>query len=122
VAPAASSPAAEPAAKPTSAQTEASHGYGGPAAAARIVIHATADSWIQVRDADQSPLFSRVLKAGDTYRVPDRAGLSLRTGNAGGLEIKVDGRPVPSIGKSGVLRHEVALEPDALTAGSAVRN
>ena len=36
--------------------------------------------------ADQSIVFSRVLKAGETYQVP-RAGLILRTGNAGALAI-----------------------------------
>ena len=87
-----------------------------------VVIRATADSWIQIRDARQSVLLARVLRAGESYRVPDRPGLSMRTGNAGGLEIAVDGIPVPSIGRRGMVRRNVALDAQALLAGSAVRN
>jgi cytoskeleton protein RodZ len=86
----------------------------------RVAIHAVADCWIQVRAADQSIVFSRVLKSGETYNVPTRAGLSLRTGNAGALQIAVDGKTVPSIGGIGTLRRDVALDPTELAAGTAV--
>jgi cytoskeleton protein RodZ len=46
--------------------------------------------------------------------------LSLRTGNAGALEIAVDGRTVPSIGGVGAMRRDVALDPTELAAGTAV--
>ena len=85
-----------------------------------IRFSASADSWVQIRDADQEIVFARVLKAGETYRVP-RAGLVLRTGNAGALELLVDGKPVPSLGALGTLRRNVTLEPEALRAGTAVR-
>jgi cytoskeleton protein RodZ len=85
-----------------------------------IDIRALADSWVQIRDADQGIVFARVLKAGETYRVP-RAGLILRTGNAGALEVLVNGKPAPSIGALGTLRRNVTLEPEALRAGTAVR-
>ncbi len=87
-----------------------------------VVIRATADSWIQIRDARQSVLLTRVLKAGESCRAPARTGLSMRTGNAGGLEITVDGVPAPPIGRSGMVRRNVALDGHALLAGSAVRN
>jgi cytoskeleton protein RodZ len=85
-----------------------------------IDIRAVADSWVQIRDSDQAIVFARVLKAGEIYRVP-RSGLILRTGNAGALEVLIDGRPAPSLGALGTLRREVRLEPDALRAGTAVR-
>jgi len=86
----------------------------------RIDIRALADCWIQVRSADdQSIVFSRVLKTGETYHVP-RAGLVLRTGNAGALAIAIDGKPAPTIGAIGTLRRNVALDPEALLAGTAV--
>jgi cytoskeleton protein RodZ len=88
---------------------------------ARIVIRAAADSWVQIRDASQTILLSRVLKPGESYSVPERPGLSMRTGNAGGLEISVDGSPVPPIGRMGAV-HNVALDPQALIAGTAVRD
>ena len=87
---------------------------------ARVTIKAAADCWIQVRAADQSIVFSRVLKSGETYQVPAKAGLVLRTGNAGALEIAVDGKPAPSIGGLGMLRRNVALDPEALLGGTAV--
>jgi len=87
-----------------------------------VVIRATADSWIQIRDARQSVLLTRVLKAGESCRAPARPGLSMRTGNAGGLEITVNGVPAPPIGGRGMVRRNVALDGHALLAGSAVRN
>ena len=68
---------------------------------------------------DQSIVFSRVLKTGETYHVP-RTGLILRTGNAGALAIAIDGKPAPTIGAIGTLRRNVTLEPEALLAGTAV--
>jgi cytoskeleton protein RodZ len=87
-----------------------------------VVIRATADSWIQIRDARQLVVLTRVLKAGESCRAPARPGLSMRTGNAGGLEITVDGVPAPPIGGRGMVRRNVALDGHALLAGSAVRN
>ena len=95
---------------------------GPPGASTRIVISAAADSWIQIRDANRSVLVTRLLKAGESYAVPDRLGLAMRTGNAGGLAIIVDGNPVPPIGPMGGVRRNVALDPQALMAGTAVRD
>ena len=87
----------------------------------RIVVSATGDSWIQVRDElNAEMLVTRLLQAGDSYEVPNREGLVLLTGNAGALTIMVDGEEVPSIGGSGVVRRGVALDPDRLSAGTAV--
>ena len=104
---------------PSPLPADAQHAYGVADGTARIVIRATADSWIQIRGTDQSPLFTRVLKAGETYLVPNQPGVSMRTGNAGGLEITVDGKPTPSIGPSGAIR-TVRLEPQALISKTAV--
>jgi cytoskeleton protein RodZ len=93
-----------------------------PSPPGEVVIRATAETWIQIRDARQSVLLTRVLKAGETCRAPARPGLSMRTGNAGGLEITVDGVPAPPIGGRGMIRRNVALDGRALLAGSAVRN
>jgi cytoskeleton protein RodZ len=98
-------------------------GPSSPAGAStRIVIHAAADSWVQIRDVGQSILVQRVLKAGESYAVPDQPGLAMRTGNAGGLEITVDGIPAPPIGRLGAVRRNVALDRQALMTGRAVRD
>jgi cytoskeleton protein RodZ len=119
-APAAQTAAAAPVpvAQPSEPRSAGPHAYGDVDGPARIVIRATADSWIQIRDTDQSPLFTHVLKPGESYRVPDRSGVSMRTGNAGGLEISVDGKPAPSIGPIGAVRN-VPLDPQVLISGTA---
>jgi len=87
------------------------------AAAGRVVLRANADAWVEVRESGvRTPLLSRLMKAGETFVVPDRSGLTLMTGNAGGLEVTVDGRPVPSLGKSGTVRRNVSLAPESLSA------
>jgi len=87
----------------------------------RIVIKASGDSWIQIRDkVSEKMLLTRLLQAGEQYNVPDRKGLVLLTGNAGALHIQVDGEPVPSIGGAGVVRRDVALDPARLKAGTAI--
>jgi cytoskeleton protein RodZ len=109
------SPAPATSAAPT--QTAAAPPAAG---SGRVTIKALADCWIQVRGPDQSVVFSRVLRSGEVYNVPARPGLSLRTGNAGALEIAVDGKTVPSIGALGALRRDVVLDPNELAAGTAV--
>lgn len=87
----------------------------------RVEIRARINSWIQVRDQEANRLlFTRLLRQGDSYHVPSRSGLRLLTGNAGALEILVDGEAVPAIGGEGDVRRDVALDPDRLKQGTAV--
>jgi len=87
----------------------------------RITVRAKSNSWIQVRDeiADRL-LFTRLLREGQEYQVPNRDGLRLMTGNAGALELLVDGTAVPAIGDVGEVRRNVELDVDKLQNGSAV--
>lgn len=110
---------AAPETAPAAPDTVEAAAPAGPGAG-KVDIRAVADCWIQVRGADQAIVFSKVLKAGETYHVPARQGLLLRTGNAGALAITVDGKPAPSIGAIGTLRRNVRLEGEALLAGTAV--
>jgi len=90
------------------------------AGAGRILLRAREENWVQVRDGANAPLMTRVLKPGDVLKVPDRNGLTLMTGNAGGLDILVDGEAVPSLGAPGQVRRNVALDADKLKAGTAI--
>ncbi len=88
----------------------------------RITVRARANSWIEVRDDfSNTNLMARLLNKGDSYNVPNQAGLSLHTGNAGALEILVDGVVVPAIGELGAVQRGVQLDPDALVAGTATQ-
>lgn len=89
----------------------------------RILVRAKAPSWIQVRDdVAKQLLLTRLLQAGETYQVPDRAGLKLLTANAGALEVMVDGKTVPAIGPVGAVRRDVALDAERLKKGTASDN
>jgi cytoskeleton protein RodZ len=132
LAPAASAPAAAAAPAVASAAPEATAIPAAPTEVSaqprafgesvpgRIVIRATADSWIQVRDPSGAVVFTRLLRTGDSYNVPNRQGLFLYTGSAGALEISVDGKIAPSLGQAGAVRRDVMLDPDRLAAGTAV--
>jgi cytoskeleton protein RodZ len=87
---------------------------------ARVVLRFTGDTWVQVKERGGDALITKVMRAGDTYPVPDRGNLILNTGNAGRIEILVDGAEVPSIGGPGSVRKEVPLDPDLLKSGSVV--
>ncbi len=85
-----------------------------------IELRAKADSWIQIRGPGGRVVLMRILRTGDTYKVPEEKGLTLMTGNAGAIEITVDGKPVPAIGPYGAVRRDVALDAARLRAGTAV--
>ena len=95
--------------------------YGADNEDARIVLRAVLDSWVQVRDRDDSLLLTRVLREGDSYHVPNRPGLVLLTGNAGGLQMVVDGKKLAPIGPVGSVRRDIPLDPDKLIADAAAR-
>jgi cytoskeletal protein RodZ len=85
-----------------------------------VVLEARMDSWIKVVDAKGKTVTNQVLKAGQRYVVPDQPGLILRTGNAGGLDVLVDGRKAPALGDVGTVLTKVLLEPGRLLDGTAV--
>ncbi|MGY9005385.1 MAG: helix-turn-helix domain-containing protein [Alphaproteobacteria bacterium] len=85
----------------------------------KIVVRAKTDSWIQIRNESGNLVMTRILRAGDSYAVPPTKGLQLMTGNAGALEILVDGTAVPPIGPFGAVRRGVSLDADNLRKGPA---
>lgn len=102
--------------------------YGPPAPAAepappgtRIVIHAGADTWMQVRDKRGPVLLNRVVRAGETWPVPPGPRFLLTTANAGRTELLVDGAVGPSLGADGRTRRDIPLDPEALRRSSPVR-
>jgi cytoskeleton protein RodZ len=86
-----------------------------------IVLKANVDSWIQIRDTTENKLvLTRLLRKGEQYNVPAREGLTLVTGNAGGLDVTVGGDSTPSLGPIGVVRRNIMLDPERLRAGTAI--
>ncbi|MGY0780720.1 helix-turn-helix domain-containing protein [Azospirillum argentinense] len=116
----ASLPPVAPAAPPPAADGALpSKVYGTQNAASRIQLRATQDSWIQVRDNSGEIIFTRVLKPGDVYRVPDRSGIRVRTGNAGGLVVVTDGVDGAPMGAVGQVLRDVSLDQHAPTLRGA---
>jgi cytoskeleton protein RodZ len=88
-----------------------------PSDGSRIVLRASADAWMQVKDRSGTVLLNRILRAGETWPVPRQDNLMFTTGNAGGTEIIVDGVTTPSLGGAGAVRRDLPLDPDVLKNG-----
>ncbi len=110
-----SNPAPTETASRTSSETPSSPGL--PGGGVRIVVRATADSYVAVRTSDNQPLFSQLMRRGDSYEVPSGADLILETGNAGGLQITVGGKRAPSLGPIGEIRRNIPLDGEKLLSG-----
>ena len=76
----------------------------------RRTIRAEGEVWITVTDGKDKVVFSQMLNPGDTYHVPDVPGLKLTSANAASLEITVDGKAAPKLGKQGQVVRDVALD------------
>jgi cytoskeleton protein RodZ len=74
-------------------------------------IAATGDTWVEVRDPSGNILFSRVLHAGESWPVPDIAGLTMTAGNAGATAITDNGKTGAPLGGAGTVVHNYALTP-----------
>jgi cytoskeleton protein RodZ len=90
--------------------------YGAFASPGRIIVKATGYAWVQVYDGKE-PILTRTLHPGDTYYAPNKPGLIMRTGNAGGLSFLVDGKVLPAIGPTGMVKKKIPLDPQRLISG-----
>ena len=88
--------------------------YGVDAAAARVILRARSSTWVHVSSTNNDYLWVKTLQPGDAFLVPDRPDLVLWTGNAGGVEVIVDGAPLPPLGPEARVVRDVSLQPDAL--------
>ena len=84
-------------------------------APSRITLKALEETYVQVKDPSlkkpHAVLLARVLSPGESFQAPDRQGLVLLTGNAGGIQVEVDGRSAGVLGKSGQVIKRLPLEP-----------
>jgi len=73
----------------------------------------TQDSWVEIKDKDGKRLLSEVLKPGDKYIVPkDTEGLTLATGNAGGITVFKKGKKIGPVGNNAEVKRNVLLTPE----------
>lgn len=85
----------------------------------RIRLKARDDTWIRITGG-ANVIYDGVLRRGQEFVPPALDGLELTTGNAGGLEVFVDGETVKSLGKAGAVVRRVRLDPERLKRGTAV--
>jgi cytoskeleton protein RodZ len=65
----------------------------------RLEVHANQDSWMSVI-ADGKTMMEGVLPATGTRKFHAKKNIYFTTGNAGGVEVSYNGRPLPSLGTS----------------------
>jgi|SRR5438067_6592367 len=65
----------------------------------RVEIHANEDAWLSVI-ADGKTMMEGVLPAASTRKFRAKKNIYFTTGNAGGVQVSYNGRPLPSLGTS----------------------
>ncbi len=80
----------------------------------QVVLRATSSTWIRIRDAGNTILFTRVLREGDQYVVPKKDGIFVDIGNAGGLQIVLNGKVLKPVGPANMPVYNISLSPKAL--------
>lgn len=103
------------AAATTNAPAAAGVVAAAPAMTGRVVVEAVQSAWVEIKDAKGVILFTNILKAGQLLPIPDQKGVTLTTGNAGGLRILVDGKPAAALGQVNEVKRNIPLDAQNLT-------
>jgi cytoskeleton protein RodZ len=82
----------------------------------QIELVVTQDSWVEITNPSGQVMVSEVFTPGTRYRLPDKPGFMLTTGNAGGLSLYIDGQAVRPLGRTAEVRRNIVL--DQFTAES----
>lgn len=85
----------------------------------KVAIRALQESWVMITDGNGTPVFSKLLRAGDVYHVPDLPNMQLTTGNVGGVVVSLDGRDLPPIKSDSRVVRNLSLAPASLKAGNS---
>jgi cytoskeleton protein RodZ len=88
--------------------------YGAQNKDARVVLHAKETTRILVEATDGTVYINRTLHPGDSYRVPDRVGLTLTTPNGGAIALELDGQLMGAAGKGSQMTEALSLDPQAI--------
>lgn len=79
-----------------------------------VLLNILDSSWVEIKNGDGKIIVSNILEKGDQYFVPDSPGITMSLGNAGNVEIIVDGRALKPLGKSGAVRRDIPLNTEYL--------
>jgi len=89
--------------------------YGAVNRNPRVVLRARGDTRLTIKGADGQILLNRDLKSGDSYQVPDMAGVTMATSDAGAVEVDLDGIALGRAGQAQQIVGKVSLDPQSLT-------
>lgn len=84
---------------------------------ANVILQAAKESWVKIEDGRGNTVISQVLVPGDVYYVPAGNNYKATFGNAGGIDVWVNGVLVPDVGPDNVRKTGISLAPDKLVAG-----
>jgi cytoskeletal protein RodZ len=73
-------------------------------------LKATEETWLSV-SSDGTPVFTGLLEANQTKTIEGKTSAKLRVGNAAGLEVRWNGKPLGPLGAHGQVR-DLAFTPD----------
>ena len=85
-----------------------------PALKNQIELQALEDTWVQILSPSGNILYMKVMKSGDYYKTSGNEKAILNTGNAGGLQLIVDGESFASLGSKGEVIKGLALNSDTI--------
>lgn len=84
---------------------------------ADVILQAAKESWVKIEDGRGNTVFSRVLVPGDVYYVPAGDKYKATFGNAGGIDVWVNGVLVPDVGPDQTRKTGISMAPASLMSG-----
>lgn len=89
--------------------------YGGEPVEAALVFKATEKAWLEIRPVtgNDGVLLTRTLKSGDVFYTPKDTDVMVTTGNAGGIDLYLDGQNLGKLGEKGEI---IRLRPFSAAA------
>jgi cytoskeleton protein RodZ len=88
--------------------------YGEQNRGSRVTLRVHRATFVAVLGFRNHQYIDRVLRAGDTYRVPNMRGLKLSTRDAGAVEVILDGNTVGFAGMDGAAVKGMSLQPQSI--------
>ena len=84
-----------------------------------MVLKASGNSWVEIEDINGTILFSRLMRPGETYIVPQINGLTINSGNAGVLSLSHGNSFLPTLGEVGEI---ITAKPLNIQSFSNIRS
>ncbi len=97
---------------PEAPREEAAGPVDGPAdaVALRLVVRATEPTWVRI-ETDEGRTVQELLPVSAVRELSAKSRFTLTVGNAGGIQLELNGRPLPPLGRSGEVIRDLVLPP-----------